>query len=686
MAGEDSKFVVEFEVDSSGAIRKTKAFKKEIEGLGETAKKQTKPSGGMGMLGTAFKRLAAYGAAGIVIRGVKKFVSDSVKMASSLEGIERQFRIATSQGQTSLQELRDATKGTVSDFKLMEAAVRADTFNLPLSKMADLFEFARIRASQTGDSVEYLTDSIVLGLGRKSPLILDNLGITMIRLKEAMGGTIKSSTTSVELMEAMVKVAKQDTEILKLLGETSLTTSQKVDKLNASISSIKENLGKSVIESSAGKQVTSMMDFISEGTRTLSGQEGGFLESIKLIALTLQGNTSAVDVYTKALQRSKEEQRLAAINTKEYTAMLKRLVPETKGVANSTDDLQRIIAKSRKEIDKFKDLGEGAGYAYTELGKALTTWSEAQKRSISGTVNSRKELATLTDIKLKYGDALKTISYQLKWNGQSTNELKEKQKALINTLISLEETEVSSSKAIAEKSALLKQYGNDLEFVNKELDKMKKIEALNIKDKLGLDSLGTGIPKPIVKMIETLREANKGLDIKGDMESASSRLLPENANEKGIQDDYTQQNVKIAETRSLVLSLGQAFQSAASSSDEWGDILEAVLKRLALQLASMAASAAIIALLFPNMIPNNSFGERFKGLISGGDGGGVGFAGKLFNAIFSGGNGAANISGAAAGNVAGSRAINVNVTGSLRGNDIALAGSRGSDLYGRRLG
>lgn len=76
-----------------------------------------------------------------------------------------------------LDNLRKATKGTINDLTLMQAAVRADKFKIPMENLAGLFQFASKRARETGQSVNFLVDSIVDGIGRKSPLILDNLGI-----------------------------------------------------------------------------------------------------------------------------------------------------------------------------------------------------------------------------------------------------------------------------------------------------------------------------------------------------------------------------------------------------------------------------------------------------------------------------------------------------------------------------
>jgi hypothetical protein len=118
---------------------------------------------------------------------VREFISESTRLASQAQGIDHAFnRIAN---RDYLKSLRDQTKGLISDFTLMQSSVRAENFNIPLNQLGKMLEFAQNRARDTGESVDYLVESIVNGIGRKSPLILDNLGISTVRLQEEVKKT-----------------------------------------------------------------------------------------------------------------------------------------------------------------------------------------------------------------------------------------------------------------------------------------------------------------------------------------------------------------------------------------------------------------------------------------------------------------------------------------------------------------
>lgn len=49
----------------------------------------------------------------------------------------------------------------------MKATVKAKDFRIPVDDMGKYLAFAQLKAQQTGQSVEYMTDSIVTGLGRQ---------------------------------------------------------------------------------------------------------------------------------------------------------------------------------------------------------------------------------------------------------------------------------------------------------------------------------------------------------------------------------------------------------------------------------------------------------------------------------------------------------------------------------------
>ena len=114
-------------------------------------------------------------------------IKQGVELARQGEGIRIAFE-RLGRGDI-LDGLREATHGTVTDLELMKAAVKFNDFKLPVEELGTMLAFAQQKAKDTGQSVDYMVDSIVTGLGRKSLMILDNLGLSAAEIKERMKET-----------------------------------------------------------------------------------------------------------------------------------------------------------------------------------------------------------------------------------------------------------------------------------------------------------------------------------------------------------------------------------------------------------------------------------------------------------------------------------------------------------------
>lgn len=150
---------------------------------------------------------------------IKDLTNEGIQLALQAEGIKHRFEQI---GGTSLylDDLRKHTNGLVNDLELMKATVKANDFNIPMKDLGKYLEFAQLKSQQTGESVDYLVNSIVTGLGRQSVQILDNLGLSAAELKEKMAEG-KSMT------EAVAEVIDNQ---LKSAGEHFETTAEKAQR------------------------------------------------------------------------------------------------------------------------------------------------------------------------------------------------------------------------------------------------------------------------------------------------------------------------------------------------------------------------------------------------------------------------------------------------------------------------
>ena len=172
--------------------------KQELYGLNDAMGKSGGGGGGLlsGLGGKMEGALAVFGgnlmtkAAGMAASFAAELgqaVQQGVELARQGEGIRNAFE-RLGRGDI-LDGLREATHGTVTDLELMKAAVKFNDFKLPIDELGTMLAFAQQKAKDTGQSVDYMVDSIVTGLGRKSLMILDNLGLSANEIKEKMKDT-----------------------------------------------------------------------------------------------------------------------------------------------------------------------------------------------------------------------------------------------------------------------------------------------------------------------------------------------------------------------------------------------------------------------------------------------------------------------------------------------------------------
>lgn len=167
-----------------------------------------------------------------VVGGLKDMVAEASQFAAEIEGVKPAFDALNRPD--LLSQLRVATKGTISDLELMKQAVQYNNLGLPLDRMATALQFARIRARETGQSVDYLVQSIVNGIGRQSVLILDNLGISAAKVREEVAKTGDFGEAAFKIIEEGIKGANDAMD----------THQEKWMRYNATIQNTQAELGK----------------------------------------------------------------------------------------------------------------------------------------------------------------------------------------------------------------------------------------------------------------------------------------------------------------------------------------------------------------------------------------------------------------------------------------------------------
>ena len=159
-------------------------------------------------------------------------VNQGIELAKQSEGVRLAFERLNRPG--LLDNLNEATHGTVTNLELMKAAVKFDDFKLPVEELGTMLAFAQKKAKDTGQSIDYMVDSIVTGLGRKSLMILDNLGLSAAEIKEKMKETGDMTKAVGEIIREQMAKA----------GEYIETSADKAAQADKRLKDAMEDLGR----------------------------------------------------------------------------------------------------------------------------------------------------------------------------------------------------------------------------------------------------------------------------------------------------------------------------------------------------------------------------------------------------------------------------------------------------------
>lgn len=352
------------------------------------------------------------GALGIAFstQQIISFASEVTRLAGEAEGVRGAFDKLP--GSTRLMnDLKEATGGTVSELELMKRSVQASNFGIGLQELPKLLEFASVRAQQTGESVDYLVNSIVTGIGRKSPLILDNLGISATRLKEELGGVSIAAADVGQVSEAVGRIIADE---MPKMGGLVETTKIKTERLAASWTNLKVAIGEAANETgvfgAAVDGLTSVIDlFASKSTDTwqklgalsLAVATGG----LSLVGLKLFDNAEKADEAAAAQKRLTLVQRSADEAMQKFGSNIGLFIEELKRMGNQQDLIAEItsrIAKADEErarsienianlTAKLNDLEQER---LTQTGAQLAA-TNREIKAIDEKIKKLKELGTV---------------------------------------------------------------------------------------------------------------------------------------------------------------------------------------------------------------------------------------------------------------------------------------------------
>lgn len=604
---------------------------------------------------------------------IVQFTKEAYKLAGQAQGVYNAFSRLNRPG--LLNDLKEATRGTTDELQLMQTAVRASNFKIPLDQLATYLRFATDRAIETGESVDYLVNSLVLGIGRKSPLILDNLSISTVRLREELAKTGDMAKAVGNIIE----------EGMKKGGDAIETSAVKTQKLGAAWKNFMTSVGDTSVIKSTGDAIVSTLTYIANSFDALINSERlstwqkflGFLGhgGIQRQALAEgAGNASAdkqiqerVNLWTEGLNTIELAERQLAFAQSQYAHFSSE--EEKKAVIAALKERVKLIKSQEQEKIAREQTENGIKAQIAALEELRAQEANPEKRaaytSEIESLKKRLELMTSTNTVVK--GSIDYINQQIEAQEKLYNSTNIQS---VRDMAAAKKEELEATKALLEIT---------------EKDKQKRDEALKGDIASGYSTQGMGGSF----WLKRAEEKNK---LEKNLASYSyDPTLYKNAKNQATQFNEIAEEVKQAANsihQTITTAMSDALISLAEGIGSMGGIDMSPLADVIIQVGEMAIETGVAILGIKEALESlNPFvaiaagtalvalGTAVKKSLSniGSEIGG----GYSPNTSFSGGgsySGASSQYGYASYRA---QSVDVNVTGRISGQDIVLA----SDKY-----
>lgn len=328
--------------------------KQNIKGLDSAA---GNAAGGIGALGKAA------GVAGIVALGIKaaqataeivQLGAQSLALKSSFEQVQGGAANAAS----VLGALRDASRGMISDYDLMLSANKAALLGVAdtAKEMSALLQIASVRGRAMGISATQAFSDIVTGLGRMSPLILDNLGIT-VNLEETMKkyadslGKTSDALTDAERKQALVNAVIESSSGLMEDANKSAGTlaGQGFAQLDTAWGNFKTSIGESLAPFFDAR-AREIAEFIEDASGLFDGNKTSSFDTSELKEY-VEDQRRIIESYQKSVNADPK-----AIESLEQ-GLNERANLELGSIKNSLD---KTLSSYKKNMDDFIDAAKSS--------------------------------------------------------------------------------------------------------------------------------------------------------------------------------------------------------------------------------------------------------------------------------------------------------------------------------------
>lgn len=172
-----------------------------------------------------------------------------------------------------IQKVKEASRGTVSEMDIIASSNKAMMLGLgaDADQLANLMEIAAFRGRAMGVDTTQAFDDIVRGIGRSSPMILDNLGIvvnaneTYTKYAEKIGKSANELTKAEKTQALLNRVLEEGNNLLDEAGGLADDNASAFEKLHTQMED-NRNRAKSL----AADGISPLVKYLADSTEAMN--------------------------------------------------------------------------------------------------------------------------------------------------------------------------------------------------------------------------------------------------------------------------------------------------------------------------------------------------------------------------------------------------------------------------------
>ena len=300
---------------------------------------------------------------------------EAIDEGAQLQSTQDKFaNLTASIGETTglLDEMTAATKGTVSQFELMETA--NELIGLGMAKTGD----EAIRLSRLSGQLGWDMQTLTLTLANDSKARLDSLGLSMEDVAEREERLIANGAALDKAFDLAVIEAGEAK--LALLGDTSETTAGKLDVAAANIKDLSDQA-----KIGAAEGLTPLVESVADLTSSLNELSGGgnfFADffggaATPLVDMT-DGLNSLLSIAGKVVQSQRDSGDAAAEAKREFDAWRQDIMEVDEGMGSLFGTIERTgiaIDEAAGSTSRYTSLVNENGEQINSLGEVVTHYN-----------------------------------------------------------------------------------------------------------------------------------------------------------------------------------------------------------------------------------------------------------------------------------------------------------------------